>query len=166
VRIRTIRIVGGIWSVGREGWGVTLGPIGRRRRAACSTKGSWIREYKPWRVAENGPGCGRSGTCTVEAHILDSGVREVGEGSCGVRQGLALCTVRCRGSAWDRSATTISDEQAERLQREIWEVTRHSEWGMFIATAPTGDNNGCASFGFFSSWVLTRRICAELVKAK
>ena len=70
-------------------------------------------------VAESGrgrgPGCERSGTCTVEVHILDSGVGEEGEGSCGVRKDLALCTVKCRGSALDRSATTISDEQAEGL---------------------------------------------------
>ena len=94
-------------------------------------KGRGSENTSPGVVADNGrgrgPGCGRSGTCTVEAHILDSGVREVGEGSCGVRQGLALCTVRRRGSAWDRSATTISDEQAEGLQREIWEVTGHSD---------------------------------------
>ena len=66
-------------------------------------------------VAENGrgrgPGCERSGTCTAEVHILDSGAGVAGEGSCGVRKDLVLCTVRRRGSAWDRSATTISDEQ-------------------------------------------------------
>ena len=139
VWILTVRIVDGIWSVGRERWwwgcydarssclfwfkSGRLTHVGANRTTwdalPVLRKGRGSENTRPGVVGENGrdmgPGYERSGTCTVEVHILDSGVEEEGEGSCGVRRDLELCTVRRRGSALDRSATTISDEQAEWL---------------------------------------------------
>ena len=98
--------------------------------------------------AENGRctglGCERSGTCTVEVHILHSGVG--GEGSCGVRKDLGLCMVRRRGSALDRSATTIADEQVEGFAREIcthiWGVVRHRD-KLKLGRVASKEQGGC-----------------------
>ena len=139
VRIWTVRIVDGIWSVGRERWGWgcydawsrclfwfksgRLTHVGANRTTGDALpvlrKGRGSENTRPGVEAENGRGrglgCERSGTCTVGVHILDSEVEEEGEVNCGVRKDSGLCTARRRGSAWDRSATTISDEQAEGL---------------------------------------------------
>ena len=84
-----------------------------------------MENTRPDVVGENGsrrgPGCERSGTCTVEVHSQYSGVEAEAEASCETRKDSMLYTVRCRGSALDRSATMISDEQVEGCQRD-----RHS----------------------------------------
>ena len=95
-------------------------------------KGHGSANTRPGVVAGNGrgrgPGCERSGTCTVEVHILNSGVEEEEEGNCGVRRDSALCTVRRRGSASDRSAATISDEQVEGFaMRDLYSHLGDSE---------------------------------------
>lgn len=140
----TIRVVDGIWGVGRERW--------RRRGSNCdrrcynvplsclfrfnsgrltytgARKTTWGALAAPRKgheqestrsdvVAEDGgrkgPVCERYGAGTTEVHSLHSEVVVEGEESCGVRKDSVLCTVRHRGSALDRSAAMISDEQTE-----------------------------------------------------
>jgi len=72
-----------------------------------------------------GLGCGTSGACTSNLH---SWVEAEGEVSCGVRRGLAVCTVRRKGSALDRSAAMIRDEQAEGItMRDLYSHLKGSE---------------------------------------
>jgi len=59
-----------------------------------------------------GLGCGRYVACTGWVHNLYSGFEE-GEVCCGIRRGLAVCIVGCKGSVLDRSAAMIRDEQVE-----------------------------------------------------
>ena len=67
-----------------------------------------------------GPGCERSGTCTVEARSLHNWAE--GEGCCGVRKDLVLCMVKCKGSVLDRSAM-MSDERSGRVYNGISALT-------------------------------------------
>ena len=85
-------------------------------------------------VGENGsrrgPGCERSGTCTVEVHSQYSGVEAEGEGSCEIRKDSMLYTVRCRGSALDRSAVMIlmnKSKVANEIDTHVCRVVGHRD---------------------------------------
>jgi len=161
VWILVIRIVNGIWSMGRKNW--RWGRGGDRDHGCCGVRSGCLVQFNGGRlthvgsntttrdalpvlqkghgegstrfgvVGENercrGPGCGRSGACTVRS--LHNGVEAEGEVSCGVRKDLASCIVRRRGCVLDHSAATILINQLKGLQGDICtyilRVVRHRD---------------------------------------